>query len=252
MSKTKLFSVTPVKDEADRYLASMLGQVAAVVDEVFVYDDQSTDDSSDIYSQLTQFWRVREDGVPSFLEHEGRYRQDVWDCFQEVCQPSPGDWVLAIDADELLVSTGTNCCLRCEVEQVIKQADAQGAKSVRLPIPEVFGIDADGVPLVRKDGLWGTIAGTRLFRYERGGKFRDRPMGCDSEPTYVSAGIFSRQALGLRLMHFGYANKDDQIAKHRRYTSLAAHGHLDAHVQSIISPPTLVRVESPVLVRRSQ
>lgn len=252
MSRT-LFSITPVKNEADRYLSSMLDYVIGQVDHTFVFDDRSTDGTHGILKGSACRWRERPEGVPHFLEHEGKYRQHVWWAFEETCSPSPGDWVLAIDADELLVGAGeagAHLCSRSEIELAIDTAEAGGAKSVLLPVPEVFGIDGDGTPLVRTDGLWGTIAGTRLFRYEAGGKFQNRPMGCGSEPTYVAAGLISRQAFGLRLMHFGYADKADQIAKHRRYTNLAAHGHADAHVRSIVSVPTLERFPAPALERR--
>lgn len=251
--KTKLFGITPTKNEAPRYLTSMLEETVKIVDELFVYDDQSDDETVSIVSKHTPNWWVRDNEVSSFLEHEGRFRQDMWDNFESLCNPKVGDWVLAIDADELLTTTGDNCCVRCEVDKAIEFAVIQGAESVLLPVPEVFGFADDGHPLVRKDGLWNTIAGTRLFRYKRGGSYRNRPMGCGAEPDYVSKSKISRQSLGLHLMHFGYAYEPDQLAKYQRYTSLQTHGHLDAHVQSIIGPKKLERWNGPtVSLRRGQ
>jgi hypothetical protein len=223
----------------------MAEHVVQVVDKAYFYDDNSDDDSLDIVDAIgNTMWSSRSDGT-SFLEHEGKFRQAMWSAFEGCCFPKSGDWVLAIDADELLSSTGTNCCLRCELDKVIELAEKQGAKSVLLPVPEVFALDDDGTPLVRKDGLWGTIAGTRLFRYEKNGVYRDKAMGCGAEPTYVAQSKISRQSLGLHLMHFGYADKADQLAKFTRYTSLQSHGHLDAHVTSIVTTPTLERWVGP-------
>lgn len=234
----KLHALTVGRNEEDRYLASMLEHAQEWADEHFFYDDQSTDKTLQLALDAGCYTCYRTED-PAFIVHEGRFRQNAWKAFEDCLLPKTGDWVLSIDADEVLVSTGTNCCLRCEVDQAIQSAEAQGAKSVLLPVPEVFGFDDNGTPLVRTDGYWGSIRGTRLFRYELGGVFRDKPMGCGSEPTYVAEGRISQHALGLHLMHFGYADPADQVAKHERYTALFDHGHNDKHIQSIVGPKTL-------------
>jgi hypothetical protein len=240
-----LYGVMPTFNEESRYLGSALANVMPIVDQMFVWDDRSTDDSVEIARSLGACVAARPEGSESFVQHEGRFRQLGWDTFEVVVKPSVGDWVLAIDADEVLVTTGTNCCVRCEIDQAIQAAESIGAKAVVLPIPEVFGFDND-TPLVRTDGQWGNIRGSRLFRYEPGGRFADRPMGCGSEPGYIQSAPMSHQTFGLHLMHLGYARERDQIDKHRRYSSLAAHGHLDSHVQSIVGPKTLKRWDGPV------
>lgn len=218
----------------------MMSQTTSLVDELFYYDDQSTDDSLDVVAQFGNVHRtVRPDGVPSFIEHEGKFRQDAWNAFTGTLPLKEGDWVLAIDTDEVLtrLSDG-NCCLRCEVDQAIDSAERIGALSVVLPVPEIFAVE-DGVPMMRVDGLWGTIRGTRLFKYRPGGVFTDKSMGCGSEPTYVVHGTKSQYAVGLHLMHFGYADPRDLATKYRRYSDLLNHGHNDGHVRSIVTQPTL-------------
>jgi glycosyltransferase involved in cell wall biosynthesis len=236
----KLFSLTVVKNEADRYLDAMLQATCSVVDEMFVFDDQSSDDTVAIAMDYATY--VCERIGPSFLENEGRFRQSAWSNFEDCCAPVDGDWVLVIDADEILVAGGN---VRDEVDRAIKIAESIGAKSVRLPVPEVFGLDVDGTPLVRTDGWWGTIAGTRLFRYQSGGVYRDKAMGSGGEPVYVPESRISEDSGTLSLMHFGYCDKADQVAKHERYTSLLDHGHADSHVASIVQPPTLQRWTGP-------
>lgn len=233
-----IYGFTVGGNEAHRYLTDMLTHLGEVVDFVWYYDDQSTDGSLQIAEQLITVHSTRRpDSVPSFLEHEGRFRQDAWTTFENTLLPETGDWILVMDTDERLVSTGNNVCVRCELDQVIDAAERQGAETVLLPVPEVFGYDSDGWPLVRKDGFWGTIAGTRLFRYRPGGVFQDKPMGSGAEPTYVQGARRSSYAAGLHLMHFGYADARDQEAKYARYTSLEAHGHNNAHVNSIMIGP---------------
>ena len=244
--KPKLFSLTVARNEASRYLASMLANAVDVVDERFFYDDRSTDDTLRIAENAGCIVAKRANGVPSFLEHEGQFRQAAFDTFIGAMKPSVGDWILSWDADEFLVYKGDNCCTRCAVDQAIVTAEVQSAKSIVLPVPEVFGWDTDGTPLVRTDGFWGGIAGTRLFRFEPGGRFANKPMGCGSEPGYIQGAPMSRTAYGLYLMHLGYSRVEDQVAKHQRYTSLLAHGHADSHVQSIVGPKTLKRWDGPI------
>jgi hypothetical protein len=209
----------------------------------FVYDDQSTDGTAEIAREVGCQVVVRPDDVPSFLEHEGHFRQAAWGAFEQTMRPKAGSWLLIVDADECLVTVGSGC-VRCEVNQAIQAAEAAGHLSVLVPVPEIFGMQ-DGVPLVRTDGLWPTVAGTILCKYIPNAVYRDKPMGCGREPVAVTTN-FSRQAFGLHLLHFGYARERDQIEKHARYTALSDHGHHDGHVQSIVGTKTLKRWDGPV------
>lgn len=235
----KVYSLTVAKNEADRYLVDMLKQVKEVADHSFFCDDQSTDETAN-WACDHALVVERPDNVPSFMEHEGRFRGWAWNMFEEIYRPTPKDWVLAIDADETLASTGDNCCLRCEVHKAIKLANSIGADSVLIPLDEVWGYDADGWPMLRMDGYWTGTKTTRLFRYIPGGAYKDVRMACGAEPTYVSQRKQSPHALGLRLVHWGYAHPDDQKAKYDRYTAVPT-GHLSAHVQSINTAPRLER-----------
>lgn len=245
-----IFGIMPVKNEADRYLKDALLNAANVVDTLFVYDDQSTDDTIDIVWEVTPNFWVRRDDVPTFLEHEGRFRQDCWNQFESQCQPKAGDWVLAVDADEALIAHGATDPSDTwrVVREEIKLAE-QSSVSIRLPVPEVYGRDDDGTPLVRQDGFWAQVRGLRLFQWRPGGVFRDAPMGCGSEPTYVAHSMWMPSP-SLYLMHFGYEQLEDQIAKHKRYTSLLDHGHDNSHVQSIVGEKRLVRWTGPVPTMR--
>lgn len=233
----KIFGTLVVKNEADRYLEDCLKHMAPLFDELFIYDDQSTDITVEICKQYTDKVFIREDAIPSFIEHEGKFRQAAWDKFIEVCNPDLGDWILSFDADEFLVDLDGDT--REKLQMVVDVAYRRHT-SVLIPVPEVFAIK-DGIPQIRVDGLWGTIAGTRLFKYQDGGTFRDKPMGCGSEPTYVAGKPFlKKEDHELKLMHFGYAHEEDQISKYERYSKLLDHGHNNEHVESIIKNKTLV------------
>lgn len=255
---SRLLAYMVSKDEQHRYLDACLAWSTQFLDAVSLYDDCSTDDTADLAASHGAYVQVRPESVPSFLDHEGAFRQRAWRWFEEALEPEPNDIVLALDADEFLVAEPDG--VRATVELAMARADAAGSLAVMLPVPEVFDaehairaatpadLDAAGpldlapytLPRVRTDGFWGTIAGTRLFRYERGGTFRNKEMGSGAEPTYVvnSAPRAPRQP-GLSLLHLGYMDWRDRAAKHKRYTELLDHGHSNSHVQSIITPPTL-------------
>lgn len=235
-----VYALTVGKNEADRYLEPMLHNTADAVDGHFFFDDQSTDDTVAIarrYCTVSE----RTDDSPSFLEHEGQFRQTAWWAFETYMRVEEGDWVLAIDCDEFLV---TNDDPYSAIHTAVRDARRSGQVAVMMPVPEVFGFDGDGTPMVRTDGFWGRIAGTRLFEYRRGGKFSDKPMGCGSEPSYVGSGKHGPAPRGVWLMHYGYARPEDVAAKYERYNALA-HGHADSHIQSIPKPPGLSRWDGP-------
>lgn len=240
----RVLALTVGRNEADRYLPTMLEHLSKIVDGHFFMDDQSTDNTVDIATYWCETM-VRPDGVPSFLEHEGQFRQFAYDRFQERFNLTDGDWVLAIDCDELLVSdTDTHGPdIRAKLDRAIGLAG--GMNAIVMPVPECFGFDDDGTPLCRTDGFWGGIKGTRLYRWQRGGVFADKRMGSGSEPTYAIQPPRSSNHGGVYIMHFGYADPADVRAKYERYNA-TEHGHNDKHIQSIIATPTLSRWHYPV------
>lgn len=234
----KIFVITPMLNEASRYLHSAISNALEWADEVFVYDDGSDDGSFEVALDAGAMVMARQPGVSSFLEHEGRFRQGMWDAMNLCLDPTPTDWIFAIDADECLVADEVNA--RSLLEYNIAEAAHTNAKSCIVPVPEFFGYDEDGTPLRRMDGFWGTIAGTRLFRWQAGGRYSDKAMGSGAEPGFVQA-CRKHQSEGLSLCHYGYAQESDQVSKYNRYTQLSNHGHANAHVNSIMGAKKLVR-----------
>lgn len=218
-----IFAHMVVRNEAGRYLQAVLRALAGGgVTHVHVYDDASTDHT---VALAEAEGAVVTKGGADFLEHEGRCRFVAWLAFELAMAPEAGDWVLAVDADEILVTTD----LAAEVEAAV--AARPGVVSLEVPIPEVFDLD-DGVPLIRTDGFWATLAQPRLFRYAPGGTFRDAPLACGSVPTYAARA--SARARDVQLLHLGYLDPADRTAKFNRYYGKA--GHSMAHISSIVLP----------------
>lgn len=229
------------KNEARRYLELALQAVCPVVDEMFVFDDRSTDETLDVAASYGCHTWQRPEHVPAFLEHEGRFRQAAWDRFCATVVPDAGDWVLAVDADEILLAAND---ARQTLLEAADHAQRRGEPARVIKIPEVFDVRC-GWPYIRVDGWWGRIQGSRFFVYRPDGVYADKPMACGSEPTYIPSGR-GEVIEGLWLLHLGYAAKADRVEKYRRYSGRSGHG--DTHVASILKEPDLARWYGPEVV----
>jgi glycosyltransferase involved in cell wall biosynthesis len=223
------------RNEAGRYLDTVLAALSPFVHEIHIYDDLSTDDTPQLATggygaRVTR----RPPTVPAFLAHEGEFRQAAWRAFEEELRPCGDDWVLCLDADEVLVAP----------DGLLPAINAAGpCSSVVIPIPEVFGLADDGTVLIRTDGFWRRLEAPRLIRYREGGLFRHAEMGCGSTPTYPNVDVQSMENKGVQLLHLGYLDGQDRIDKHNRYAGRT--GHSAAHVSSILTAPTLQAWQGP-------
>lgn len=232
----RILGMIVTKNEADRYLDCNLAWHSKLLDGIVVYDDQSDDATAEVAEFHRCRYVRRDDGVPTFLEHEGAFRQAGYEALERLLEPEMGDWIMAFDADEFLVARGEDDDERISLEQACRHAESLVAYSVHLPRPEAWEVK----PLrVRKDGYWGSIKCTRLFKWRPGGVIQQKAMGCGSEPGYVGMNRISPYNHGLYLMHYGYVDPEDRQEKYDRYTGLSNHGHNDVHIQSILQQPTL-------------
>ncbi len=235
----RIFGHVCVKDEAERYLAESLAWHLEFLDDVHVFDDRSTDDTADIAREAGAVVSVRPDRAPSFLTHEGNFRQAAWKDFQSTMEVTFDDWVLAFDADEFLVSP--NEPERESLERLVQMSRVEKAISWKIRVDEIFAFD-HGQPMKRTDGFWGTIFGIRFFKYRAVSQFANRKMGCGSAPTYALQDPADATRMPTGIMHYGYARAEDQQAKHDLYSHVLHNGHSSAHIQSILKEPTLVPI----------
>lgn len=224
-----IYGLVVTKNECERYLQACLNWHEVMLDGILVYDDKSTDETADVCATFDVEHYVRPDDVPTFMEHEGRFRQHSLDVLVETFDVKDGDWIAVIDTDEFLLPAHN------ELTQAVTIATSQGCKSLSVPRPELWSLDP---PMERVDGFWGNQRCTRVFRWESGGKLADKHFACGNEPTYVAhASKFSRHPISL--VHVGYVEEQDRVDKYTRYTSLEDHGHNEGHIQSILGTPSL-------------
>ena len=231
----RILGLTVGRNEAGRYLQPMLEHHSQFLDDHFFYDDQSTDDTPLMAGECGAIVKRRSDDVPSFVENEGMFREAAWQEFEASLHPKHGNLVLVIDCDEVLIphpSSYPGATIRGLLEATAGLF-FHGYVAADLNIPEVFGFNDDGVPLIRKDALWGTIHAPRLFFYQSGASYYHGQFGTPAVPSYVmqNQSWYSQDALVL--MHYGYAREKDRSVKYDRYAGHS--GHSNNHVNSILS-----------------
>ncbi len=225
-----------IKNEADRYLAASLAWQIEFCDEIHVYDDRSTDQSVEVSHEFTDHVTVRPERSPSFMTHEGKFRQAAWKDFQNTLNPTPNDWVLTFDADEFLVSP--NEPERDALERLVSMSRVERAVSWKLRVDEIFALEPD-VPHRRTDGFWGQISAIRFFHYRMMGQFANRVLASGSAPTYALQDPADATRMPLGILHYGYVNEADRQLKYDRYSSVLNNGHASSHIESILGAPTL-------------
>lgn len=222
-----IYAIMPVKNEAGRYLFDTLGRLRELGVQTLVCDDGSTDDTVAVAEQFSMVSVVhRPEGIPSFLQHEGYFRQWCWSKLA-VLGVQPGDWVASVDADEFLTGLPGG---------IMERDDASDVTALAIKKVEMWGME-DGQYYKRVDGFWGLIEDVRFARWQdRQPIFPDRKMGSGCVPMYAMDTVVL--APWINLLHFGYMRPEDRREKHRRYTE-HAFGHNPRHIDSILQQPKL-------------
>jgi glycosyltransferase involved in cell wall biosynthesis len=223
---TKIIANMIVKNESDNYLIPVLERLSEQVDVIAITDDASTDNTAEICSRYTDHVNVLPESM--FNVHEGQLRQLSWDFMEQATEPEPGDLILAIDADELLYET--TWTLRDLAQD--EYHEIFNVRFFHMWSPTHY----------RVDGGWKPHGSTRLFKYRRGGVFKDKQLGPGSEPGYVTAtysyyrNLFKADS-GLEMKHLSYIKDSDKQIKYERYMKIdGGKFHASSHIQSIADP----------------
>jgi hypothetical protein len=227
------------RNEMDRWLTSTLPWLCELCDgNVAIYDDRSDDGIETYAATLDVSLLRRPKTMPSFSDNEGDFRWAGWMAMERAFHPRQGDWILTVDADELLVTNQAGCGaheVRLLLADAIGEAEEREQVSLSFEVAEVFAFDDLGWPLVRTDGYWGGIAACRLAKWQPQGVFEPRKEGGGSLPSSWPRALSAHEH--LELLHLGYARPEDRIAKHSRYQTVS--GHDPQRVESILGRPDL-------------
>jgi len=225
-----------VRNEENRYLDPVIPKILDVVDKLIIIDDASTDNTVAICRGFKKTV-VRESKERRWLTDESSLRGELWEYVRE----QKPDWVLSLDADEVLDANSFNW------DKVFKsERDWLAVHFYEMWNDRQY----------RTDGFWSTTI-TPIFR------FQDCPFGwkhkfhCPRFPQSMSKnGGFLE---GIRVQHLAYLKDEDKKNKSEFYCRRNLGGSLK-HAKTILDEPELrdydaelpsVVVASPIRNRSS-
>jgi len=215
-----IYALMVARNEEHRFLKVVLERLSTQVDKIIFLDDCSTDNTAKIAEEYAVVYKTSEN---LFTKNEGKLRQQSWDCLSE--HAKPGDWVVAIDADEIILCANGN-----SIKDELKMSPYDVVCTRRVELWDSLNI--------RVDKLWGPQFIQRIYRFALGGIFPDRLLACGSAPTYVEDWLARKNYWvynSIRMVHLGYLRDEDKQEKYERYMTLDAgqYHNLD-HLKSII------------------
>lgn len=218
------------RNEETRYLEPVLERLSQQVDKIIFTDDCSTDNTVKLAKKYCEVYSTNE---PLFSKHEGQLRAFAWANLSQ--HASLGDWIIAIDCDEMLYNSADINSL--DIKNVLSRSE--------YDVVNVRFYHMWNETQYRVDKLWVPNNSSRIFRFKEDGAFLDKKLACGSEPTYVNHWLRQRNYWlhsGLAMQHLGYVKDEDKISKYERYATLdGGQFHAINHINSIIDKnPTLI------------
>jgi glycosyltransferase involved in cell wall biosynthesis len=195
-----------MKNEADRYLRSVLTAAKEYITDAVIIDDASTDNSIAVAQEVLEGLPLRIiQNKQSKFSNEFILRKQQWD---ETVKTNP-EWVVVLDADEIFEAR-----FKDEVKELISD-----------PQTDVFCFrlyDFWDPSHYRDDQYWSAHNTLRPFlvRYKPGieYKWNETAQHCGRLPLTIAT--FAAKGSELRLKHFGWAKKEHRLEKYNRYMRL--------------------------------
>lgn len=202
-----VFGAMRVKNES-RWIQRSIESLWPLCSEIFVLDDNSTDDTADLVkatprtrlylSPFTGTDEVRDKNyLLGLIDREIGRRTSV-------SQPV---WIVMIDGDEVLMDGGS--------QMMRKAMSSPDLKTITLPVWYLW----DSEDHRRVDGVYGQFARESCFRYQ-GERFHRTSAGanfhCGNVPQVLSRK--SRILVPSPLLHYGYMHREDRVRKYGWYT----------------------------------
>lgn len=204
----KIVGCTRVKN-GGRWMREHLESVLAVCDEVVVLDNHSTDDTVNICMDFAQVSVVVN---PSVLLNEAGDKNYLVQEVKRLCSP---DWILFLDADEVLLDPGG----------LLTNINSGRASAYQVHIWSCWNDPTQ----VRVDGIYGRCWRASCFKVAASNcKWVERStqgpnLHCNNIPQDLN-GFDRRCEPEVRVRHYGYMLKEDRIRKYHWYIDIDPHG----------------------------
>ena len=253
----KLVASVITRNEADRFLKPCLEALLSFCDEVRAVDDDSTDGTHTLMTDMGV--KVLRNDRSVFYEHEGRARQTLLDWTMEA-QPTH---VLVVDGDELVED---GAALRALIDTpphipTLRERRQRGYSRTgppavwRLNMQEIWGASETEL-LVRQDGGWKEHPVPICYyvppdhhsnrQLRRTWRIADRALACGRVPVEVAAMSNRAQPVAAtNILHLGWSCEADREERHQRYVvhDGGAH-HASKHLDSIMWADSRVTLTS--------
>ncbi len=196
----KIYGMLRIKDEA-RWIERVLRAMLPVCEHIFIFDDHSTDDTVKIcrsFSQVTVFESPFEG-----LE-ETRDKNYLIEKVEQVAAAE--DWILALDGDEELAP---GSC-----EEILRLTNHPNAlDAYRFQVLYLW----DRPDQIRVDRWYANFRRPSLFRLRPGARFHSGHGG-----GFHCGNVAGAQSIGdcsVKILHWGYMNREDRIRKYHWYNA---------------------------------
>lgn len=195
-----IYGMLRIKDEA-RWIERVLRAMLPVCEQILILDDHSTDDTIQICRSIE---RVTVFESPFEGLQETRDKNWLLEQVEKVAHQ--GDWILAIDGDEEL--TPGSC------EEILRLiSNPNGIDAYKFQVLYLW----DRPDQIRVDRWYADFRRPSLFRLRPGARFGSACGGgfhCGNTVGAKSVGD-----CGVKLLHWGYMNREDRIRKYEWYNA---------------------------------